>query len=240
MESSETGKLTQKALLTRQRILETAFHLFATKGYEQTTMRDIATAAKCSLGLAYRYFASKEDLALELYHWLAAQLEELVSLLPASSIADRFHYLMRELLEVMAPHRLALVALSGAALNPHSRAGVFGAEGAEIRRRAQTSYRILVSGAKDAPRTSQVGDLATMLYGLQLALVLIWLQDLTPETHQTRELLQFIHELLGRLRPLLRLPWVAQLMARFVQIVGPLLGQGAQPASTRGRGVIQE
>ena len=227
MESSETGKLTQKAVLTRQRIIDTALHLFASKGYDQTTMRDIAAAADCSLGLTYRYFASKEDLVLELYRWLAAQLEELVRSLPVASIADRFHDLMRALLAAMEPHRLTLVALSGAALNPLSRAGVFGAEGMEVRRRARASYLILVSGAKDAPRASQVDDLATILYGLQLALVLFWLQDLSSETRQTEDLLQFLHELLGRLRPLLRLPWVAQMVARLVQIIGPLLGRAA-------------
>ncbi len=224
MGSSETSKLTQKAALTRQRIIDTALQLFATKGYDQTTMRNIAAAADCSLGLTYRYFASKEELVLELYRWLALQLEEQVRLLPAASIVDRFHYLMRELLVVMAPHRLTLVALSGAALNPVSRAGVFGAEGAEVRRRARAGYLVLVSEAKDIPRTSQVDDLATILYGLQLALVLFWLQDLSDGTQRTQELLLFIHELLGRLRPFLRLPWVAQLVARFVQIVGPLLG----------------
>lgn len=225
MEASETGKLTPKAVLTRQRILDTALHLFATKGYDQTTMRDIAAAADCSLGLAYRYFASKEDLVLELYRWLVVQLEELVLVLPAASIADRFHHLMRALFAAMAPHRLTLVALSGAALNPLSRAGVFGAEGAEVRRRARASYLVVVSEAKDAPRASQTDDLATLLYGLQLALVLFWLQDMSDGTRQTEELLLFIHELFGRLRPLLRLPWVTQTVARLVQIVGPLLGQ---------------
>ena len=225
MDHSETTKLSQKAALTRLRIIDTALQLFAAKGYEGTTMRDIAAAAECSLGLTYRYFASKEDLALELYRWLAVQLEELVLLLPAASIADRFHHLMRALLVAMAPHRLTLVALSGAALNPLSRAGVFGAEGAEVRRRARAAYLVLVTEAKDAPPASQVDDLATLLYGLQLALVLFWLQDLSSGTLKTVELLQFIHELLGRIRPLLRLPWVAQTVARLVEIVGPLLGQ---------------
>ena len=225
MGSSETGKLTQKAVLTRQRIIDSAWHLFATKGYDQTTMRDIAAAADCSLGLTYRYFASKEDLVLELYRWLVVQLEELVCALPTASIADRFQHLMQALFAVMAPHRLTLVALSGAALNPLSRAGVFGAEGAEVRRRARASYFVLVSGAKDAPGAAQVDDLATALYGLQLALVLFWLQDLSDETRQTEELLRFVHEMLGRLRPFLRLPWVTQAVARLMQIVGPLLGQ---------------
>ncbi len=225
MQPSETGKLTKKATLTRQHILDTALQLFATKGYDRTTMRDIAAAAECSLGLTYRYFASKEDLVLELYRWLAIQLEELVRLLPAASIADRFHHLMRALLAVMAPHRLTLVALSGAALNPLSRAGVFGAEGAEVRRRARAAYLVLVIEASDAPRASQVDDLTTLLYGLQLALVLFWLQDLSSGAQKTEELLLFVHTLLKRMRPFLRLPLIAQTLAQFVQIVGPLLGQ---------------
>ncbi|GHO85729.1 TetR/AcrR family transcriptional regulator [Dictyobacter formicarum] len=224
MKSSEPARLTQKAALTRQRIIDTALQLFASNGYEKTTMRDIAASAECSLGLTYRYFASKEDLVLELYRWLAQQLEEQVNLLPAVSIADRFNILMHELLVVMAPHRLTLTALSGAALNPLSRAGVFGVEGAEVRRRARASYCALIIGARDAPRATQIDDVATILYGLQLALVLFWLQDLSDDAHKTKELLQFVHELLRRLRPLLRLPWGAQTAARFVQIVGPLLG----------------
>jgi len=227
MESSEvheTRQLTQKALATRQRIIDTAWRLFATKGYEQTTMREIAAEASCSLGLAYRYFASKEDLVLELYLWLVLQLEVLVPTLPATSIAGRFHQLMHALLEIMTPHRLTLVALSGAALNPLSRAGVFGVEGAEVRRRARASYHLLVENARDTPRAAQVEDLVTLLYGLQLAFVLFWLQDLSAETRQTKDLLQFIHELLERLRPLLRIPGIAHLLSRFAHLVEPILG----------------
>lgn len=225
MEPSDGPRLTRKATETRQRILDTAFHLFATNGYEGTTMRDIAAAARCSPGLTYRYFASKEDLALELYRWLAIQLEEQVDLLPAGSIADRFHALMRALLALMEPHRLTLVALSGAALNPLARAGVFGAEGAEVRRRARAAYIPLIAGAKDVPRAGQVDDLATVLYGLQLAMVLFWLQDVSSEARKTEELLLFIHDLLARIRPLLRLPLIAQSLARLTRIIGPLLGQ---------------
>jgi AcrR family transcriptional regulator len=225
MESSETVGLTRKAALTRQRIVETALRLFAAKGYEQTTMRDIAKEAGCSLGLAYRYFASKEELVLELYRWLVAQLEEQAHVLPAGSIADRFDHLMHALLTIMAPHRLTLMALSGAALNPVSRAGVFGAEGKEVRQRARAAYLVVVAEARDTPRVAQVEELATLLYGLQLALVLFWLQDLSIGIQQTEALLQFLHEMLARLRPLLRLPWVTQAVARLTQIVGPLLGR---------------
>jgi AcrR family transcriptional regulator len=225
MESSRSTPLTPKAVATRQRILDTALRLFAMHGYEQTSMRDVAAAAGCSLGLAYRYFASKEDLVLALYLWLVAQLEALVDDLPAGSMAHRFDRLLHALLPVMAPHRLTLIALSGAALNPLSRAGVFGVEGAHVRHRARAAYVRLIAAATDAPGATQVDDLATLLYGAQLAVVLFWLQDLSSESRKTDELLAFMHTLFRRLRPLLRVPSMARLVARFAQIIGPLLGR---------------
>ena len=235
MEPSQPTQLTKKAALTRQRILESALRLFATRGYAETSMRDIAAAAECSLGLTYRYFANKEALVLELYIWLIAQQEEQVRLLPAGAIADRFQHLMRALLDVMAPHRLTLVALTGAALNPYSHVGVFSAEGVALRSRARAAYLPLIAEAKDAPRAGQVDDLATLLYGVHLAIILFWLQDVSPDGQKTDEMLEFIHTVLGRVRPLLRLPWIAQLLARFVQIVGPLLGREATPGTAESR-----
>jgi AcrR family transcriptional regulator len=66
-----TDDLTPKAVQTRLHILDTALELFATQGYDATTMREIAAAADCSLGLAYRYFASKEEMVLALYGRMA-------------------------------------------------------------------------------------------------------------------------------------------------------------------------
>lgn len=222
---------TPKGMMTRQRILDAALMLFASKGYAETTMRDIAAAAGCSLGLAYRYFDSKEDLILELYRWLADQLEGQARLLLAGNMADRFQSLMHALLTLMTPHRRTLGALFGAALDPQSRAGLFGSAGSEIRERARSVYVSIVAGSTDAPGRAQVDELATLLYGMQLALVLFWLQDMTPDARRTHDLLDFIHDLLASLRPLLRLPLVARLLARLVAIIGPLLGKGEWTAT---------
>ena len=47
---------------TRRQVLDTALALFRKRGFEQTTMRDVAEAAGLSLGAAYYYFKSKEAL----------------------------------------------------------------------------------------------------------------------------------------------------------------------------------
>ena len=46
----------------REEILEASLHLFATRGFHGTSMRDIARAAGIAEGLIYHYFASKRDL----------------------------------------------------------------------------------------------------------------------------------------------------------------------------------
>lgn len=45
---------------TRQRILEAATKLFAEKGFDATTTRDIAEAAQIATGTLFNYFATKE------------------------------------------------------------------------------------------------------------------------------------------------------------------------------------
>src|SRR4051812_16540464 len=55
-----TEKRITKGDLTRERIFTVALNLFREKGFEGTTMREVAAAANMSLGAAYYYFASKE------------------------------------------------------------------------------------------------------------------------------------------------------------------------------------
>ena len=215
---------TPKGEQTRQRIFETALTLFAARGYQATTLRDIAAEAGCSLGLAYRYFARKEDLVLALYEQLAAQLEEEVRALPPASLAERVEQAMRADIARIAPFRAAFAALFGVALEPDSDVALLGERVAGIRGRIWRVFHLVVTGATDAPRERQARELATVLYGAHLALVLFWLQDRTPNQRATEELLSLARDLLARLRPLLRLPYLARTLSRLAKIVTPLFG----------------
>jgi len=55
---------TPRAEDTRRKIYEAAMAMFREKGFEQTTMRDIAAKAGVALGGAYYYFSSKEAIVL--------------------------------------------------------------------------------------------------------------------------------------------------------------------------------
>ncbi|MBV9852167.1 MAG: TetR/AcrR family transcriptional regulator [Armatimonadetes bacterium] len=219
--------LTPKAQQTREHILETALALFASKGYQETTLRDIAAQADISLGLTYRYFARKEELIVALYERLTAQTEEAVAQLPALPLAARFGRALRDCLARLAPHRDALGALFGAGLDPNSPVAVLGEGIGPIRARVWSTYLAVANGASDAPRPRQAPHLATVFYALHLTVILFWLQDRSPGQRLTHELLDFGQQMLGRLRPALGLPPVARALARLARILGPLFGPPA-------------
>ncbi|SCW84458.1 transcriptional regulator, TetR family [Sphingobium faniae] len=52
----------QQELSGRERILNSAHELFASHGFHQTSMAELATAAKVSVGQIYRLFKGKEDI----------------------------------------------------------------------------------------------------------------------------------------------------------------------------------
>ena len=63
-------RITKEPEVRKQEIVDTALKLFGEKGYEKTSIADIAKAIGVAQGLCYRYFPSKEalfDSAIEQY-----------------------------------------------------------------------------------------------------------------------------------------------------------------------------
>ncbi len=213
--------LTSKALRTRERILEAALRLFAEKGYEATTMRDVAREAGASLGLAYRYFASKEEFALALYMRLAEETEGWAGDgLVGGTVAERFERAMVVKLDQVSPHRGPLAALMSRALDPDSPISALGEGTAAVREKMGGVFLEVVRGASDAPREEQARELGNLLYALHLAILLYWFHDRTPEARATRELVGSARDTLRYLRPALRLPPLSRVLSRIADALG--------------------
>lgn len=73
-------------------ILKTAMELFATKGYEQTSMLDISKKMNVSQGLCYRYFSSKVEIyeeALNYYTDCGVEALKKIICSPKKTIRER-------------------------------------------------------------------------------------------------------------------------------------------------------
>lgn len=76
-----------------ERLLDAAAELFAERGFESTTTRDIVEAAGVTKGAMYHYFSSKDDLLYEIYaRVLRLQMERLETLASADGpVEERLH-----------------------------------------------------------------------------------------------------------------------------------------------------
>src|SRR5919199_922127 len=90
---------------TRRRLYETAVRLIAARGWQETTLRDVASEAGVSVGLLYRYFPSKRAVVLALYDELSAEFAGRAASLPRGRWRDRFVRALTTSLEVLEPHR---------------------------------------------------------------------------------------------------------------------------------------
>ena len=92
---------------SRQEILRTAARLFQQRGYDATSMNDVAAALKLSKGGLYHHFQSKDEILFEIMNHAMEITEERV-LAPVRSITDpveRLKALIRLHIEVVLSPR---------------------------------------------------------------------------------------------------------------------------------------
>jgi AcrR family transcriptional regulator len=97
----------EAAVDSRQEILRTAARLFQQRGYDATSMNDVAAALKLSKGGLYHHFQSKDEILYEIMNHAMEITEERV-LNPVRGIADaeeRLRALIRLHIEVVLSPR---------------------------------------------------------------------------------------------------------------------------------------
>ena len=78
MNLTSKNRTTPRAEDTRRKIYDAAMELFREKGFEQTTMRDIAAKAGVALGGAYYYYSSKDAIVLAFYREMQESSQEAI------------------------------------------------------------------------------------------------------------------------------------------------------------------
>jgi len=209
---------TAQGAAARDRLYATAIRLIARRGYEETTLRDIAKAADVSVGLLYRYFPSKQAVIIALYDELSTDYERHAANMRPGRWRDRFVFALNTSLQVLEPHRVALRALIPVLVGDPVD-GVFAESTAFSRQRVQRVFEAAVTGAADAPSAALAEALGRLLYMVHLAVLLWWLLDKSSKQRATVALVAITQQLLPSAALTLRVPPVR----RFVISVDELI-----------------
>ena len=184
--------MTRKAEATSARILDVALDMFRRRGFEQTTMRGIAAEARVSLGSAYYYFESKEDLVMAFYERaIEAMTPRMEAALAGSTtLEERIAAILAVKFEYFQTNRTFLGALFRHAADPQNRLSPFSEATRHIRERDQMYFTHAIATKSSGVRVPD--DLAPflpkVLWLYQMGLILFWIYDRSPDQRRTHAL----------------------------------------------------
>jgi AcrR family transcriptional regulator len=208
---------------TRARILTAAIELFQRKGFDQTTMREIAVEAGVATGAAYYYFDSKDAIVLTFYDHSQQEMEPLVeeALAGEGEFAERLRALLEVKLRYFEPNRTLLRTLA-AHTDPEHPLSPFSAQTREIRERdTHTFERVLTASRVKADADMKI-HLPRVLWMYQMGLILFWIYDRSEACRRTRLLMDKSLPLVVRLIQLSGLPMMGPVRRMVVDLVETL------------------
>lgn len=204
----------KKSDRTRARLFQIALELFRRKGFDATTMRDIAARADLALGAAYYYFPSKDAIVMDYYSSIAREHEQRVKgeLAKARNLQERLILVVHSKLDLLREDRPLLDGLFRFAGSPSHPLSVFGAETSEQREKSIALFRMVLDQEKKLPDDARQ-ILPTVLWALHLALILYFIHDDSPSQHRTKCLLEGVMSLLAQMIALTCTPLLEPILA---------------------------
>ena len=105
---------------TREKLLETASHLFAEKGYASTSVREIVARAGVSKPVLYYHFQSKEGLYYAILEWGAQVQKKIIDDVfeVSGTVQDRITFLYRRIYEEIQEHQGLYTMIHGLIYGP--------------------------------------------------------------------------------------------------------------------------
>jgi AcrR family transcriptional regulator len=214
-------RTTQRAEETRRKIYEAAMELFREKGFEETTIRDIAAKAGVALGGAYYYYSSKDAIVLAFYAEMQQDSNKpiLQALTGKKKLRERILSVLERRLELLAPNRKFCAALFRHAPDSTDPLSPFSEETRSIRDGAIEHMRIALDGGDVKVPTDLKPRLPYLLWLYQMALIMFWLYDRSPNQERTRKLLEKSLGLLVNLLRISGLPLMKPLRKTVLELV---------------------
>lgn len=213
-----------KSQRTRALIVESALRLFRERGYERTTMRAIAEAAGVSVGNAYYYFRSKEELVQGFYDQIAAEhtAAAAVPLAASADLAQRLRATLLAWLTVAEPYHALAGRFFAVAAQPGNPLSPFSQASHAARDTALDLYREVIAGSSARVAEELESDLPELLWLYHLGIVLFWVHDSSAGLRRTRALIERTVPMVERLARLSRLRVFRPVIRQIPQLLAEL------------------
>lgn len=224
---SADGGPVRKSERTREQIVAAALRLFREQGYQGTTMRAVAASAGVSVGNAYYYFSSKEELVQGFYDQLVAEQAAGCTKTFATStdFAERLRGALLAWLAAAAPYHEFAGQFFATAARPDNPLSPFSQASRPAKNAAITLFRQLIDGSSAKVGADLAAALPELLWLYQLGVVLYWVHDTSPDTGRTRALVEHTVPMVARLVRLSRLPVIRPLSRQTAELVTLLRDQ---------------
>jgi AcrR family transcriptional regulator len=206
---------------TRALIVQTALRLFRERGYEATTMRAIAKEAGVSVGNAYYYFGSKEELIQAYYDELQDEHNAACRAVldREREFAPRLRGVLQARIDTMVPYHEFAGKFFKFAAEPTSPLNPFSAESGPARAAAVAIYREVVDGSSLKLDPEFQAELPELLWVYSMGVVLYWVHDSSPGCRKTYLLVERTVPLVNRMVSMSRLPGFKSVTKELVQII---------------------
>jgi AcrR family transcriptional regulator len=216
---------------TRRVILDTALALFRERGFEETTIRDIAGAAGLSLGAAYYYFKSKEAIVGAYYDYV--QREHLArsrdAFAAGGDLRGRLRAALHAKIDIMQEDRRLLRALFRYGGDPEHALSWFGPATRDQRRLSIDVFEEALAGERLPDDVREAAP--TLLWTLHMGVLLYFLYDESPRQRRTRNLIDAAVDFVVDVRRLATSPLLRPIRRRVMNILREA-GLIAAPAGT--------
>jgi AcrR family transcriptional regulator len=192
----------KKSEATREKILEAALRLFRKRGFDRTTMRDVAKAAGLAVGAAYYYFPSKDALVLAYYDKTqeahSALAREAMS--KAEGASDRLRAVLHTKFDTIERDRKLLSALFRSIGDPASDVSIFASKTRRVRDESIALFREALEPEKLPPEIE--GPVVLGFWSLSMGLMLYFIHDASPQHKKTRALIDRSVEVFAPMLPM--------------------------------------
>ncbi|MBO1269808.1 TetR/AcrR family transcriptional regulator [Arthrobacter cavernae] len=215
-----------KSEQTRRLVADVALRMFREIGFEKTTMRAIAQEAGVSVGNAYYYFASKDELVQELY--LQVQAEHAAAaaeaLDGAKDLSARLKAVLHAGFDVMEPYHQFGADFIATAIRPTSPVNPFGEDSTAAREASLAIFRDAVEGSVPAAPKKLRGELPELLWLAYMGIALFWVYDKSEGQRRTRSLIDGVVPLIARGLSLAKIPGVGKVFDDVLGLVRSVRG----------------